>query len=433
MNNLKFSFYPKTVQDLINLYNNGQLNLNPSFQRDSVWRERDRSKLIESILIGYPLPSIFLYKKNEQGNITYEVIDGKQRIESIFMFTGEIPRKRFKAANQSEEGNEKVDWPRLKAKKSQHKITDYNLQVVEVEGDLSSIIDLFVKINSTGKALTGAEKRHAKYYKSELLKKANQIANKYQKYFREANIISSNQMSRMKHIELVCELIIASHTRDVSNKKTVLDKVMSNDSIKGQSLIKATAISQRALNRLNRMFPKLKETRFSQTSDFYSLAVLIQEFECNNLILNDRKRNQLAWEMLKAFSTGVDKVREAQKRIEGTEPEQQLYRDYLITVRENTDEINQRRKRQQILRDLLEPIFQVKDSDRFFTKEQRRILWNTTENPKCETCHKKLTWNNFTIDHIDPHSKGGRTRLDNAALMCREHNSAKGNRSSKEA
>ena len=39
-----------------------------------------------------------------------------------------------------------------------------------------------------------------------------------------------------------------------------------------------------------------------------------------------------------------------------------------------------------------------------------------------------LTWDNFTADHIDPHSKGGQTKLGSAALMCREHNSAKGNR-----
>ncbi|MBC7816953.1 MAG: HNH endonuclease, partial [Planctomycetaceae bacterium] len=40
----------------------------------------------------------------------------------------------------------------------------------------------------------------------------------------------------------------------------------------------------------------------------------------------------------------------------------------------------------------------------------------------------KLSWDDFTIDHIKPHSKGGASRLENAALMCRHHNSAKGNR-----
>jgi 5-methylcytosine-specific restriction endonuclease McrA len=112
---------------------------------------------------------------------------------------------------------------------------------------------------------------------------------------------------------------------------------------------------------------------------------------------------------------------------------QELFREYLLTVREGTDEINHRRKREQILRRLLETLFERKDSARLFSAEQRRILWNTTEARKCITCKKSLTWEDFTIDHINPHSKGGRTALDNAALMCRKHNSAKGNRVGKRA
>lgn len=64
------------------------MNLEPGFQRQSVWSTRDREKLIDSILRNYPLPAIFLYRNNKDGEIIYEVIDGKQRLESIFMFMG---------------------------------------------------------------------------------------------------------------------------------------------------------------------------------------------------------------------------------------------------------------------------------------------------------------------------------------------------------
>lgn len=69
--------------DLLNLYRGDNLNLNPGFQRQSVWSERDRAKLIESILRNYPLPAIFLYKRQQDGHVIYDVIDGKQRLESI--------------------------------------------------------------------------------------------------------------------------------------------------------------------------------------------------------------------------------------------------------------------------------------------------------------------------------------------------------------
>jgi 5-methylcytosine-specific restriction endonuclease McrA len=107
-----------------------------------------------------------------------------------------------------------------------------------------------------------------------------------------------------------------------------------------------------------------------------------------------------------------------------------LFREYLLTVLRGTDEISQRRKREEILRGLLESLFKKKDSERTFSQEQRRILWNTAAERKCSFpgCKKRLTWSDFTLDHIDPYSKGGRTELKNAALMHSACNAAKGNR-----
>ena len=82
---LRHDMYQKTVQDIVNLYENGHLNLSPGFQRDSVWTERDRAKLVDSIMRNYPIPAIFLYRRSSDGEIIYDVIDGKQRIESILM------------------------------------------------------------------------------------------------------------------------------------------------------------------------------------------------------------------------------------------------------------------------------------------------------------------------------------------------------------
>lgn len=78
-----------TIQQFVNHFENGQLNLEPGFQRNSVWSHSDRAALIDSIFSNYPIPSIFLYKRQDtNGGLTYDVIDGKQRLESIFMFMG---------------------------------------------------------------------------------------------------------------------------------------------------------------------------------------------------------------------------------------------------------------------------------------------------------------------------------------------------------
>ena len=421
----------KSILDLGNLYDDNHLNLEPGFQRQSVWSERDRAKLIDSMLRNYPLPAIFLYKREEEGHLVFDVIDGKQRLESIFMFTGAM-RGRFATRAQlpTSDSVERIDWGLLKRRNLQYLITGYEIPVIEVDGELGDIINVFIRINSTGKALTQQEKRHAQYYNSPFLKEAARVANRYENYFRDNGVFSAGQLSRMKHVELVCELMLSLVQGDVLNKKTALDRVMATAAFDGRQLRKACRMATTALNRVKRMFPLFKTTRLRQVTDFYTLAVLIGKFEQEGLILTDRRRNRLAWDLMQAFTTRVDEVRELQRMAKGARPDQELYRDYLLTVSQMTDDVNQRRKREQIVTNILRSLFARKDAQRGFTAEQRRIMWNASATRVCThpRCVTKLTWDDFTIDHINPYSKGGRSQLDNAALMCRKHNAAKGNR-----
>ncbi len=430
MSGLRHDAYQKTVQDLVNLYEDRHLNLSPGFQRDSVWTERDRAKLVDSIVRNYPLPSIFLYRREEHGEIIYDVIDGKQRIESIFMFMGLIRGKRFEARVQLPGDDEKewVDWNRLKNLQKQHLITGYSLRIIQVDGDLADVIDLFVRINSTGKALTTAEKRHAKYYNSPFLREASKLAAKHEGYLRKNKILTAGQITRMRHVELMCELMISIHQGDVINKKAALDRVMESSSFTPVQTRKAKEKTMTALRRVRRMFPLLHQTRFQKVSDFYSLVVLLAKFESERLILTDRRRNQFASELLMAFSTGVDLAREKLKRARSLRPGLESYRDYLLTVVGATDDVIQRRNREQILRGLLQSLFERKDEQRLFSVEQRRILWSSVAERKCSECGRPLSWDDLSIDHIKPFSKGGSTRLTNAALMHRRCNAKKGSR-----
>src|SRR5947207_3903084 len=207
MKELIYKPQTKTVLDLVNLYQSARLNLNPEFQRNSVWLSKDRKKLIESILRGYPLPAIFLYHRNNNGKVIHDVIDGKQRLETIFMFIGVLRGKefkRFKIKTQLKDSSEflEIDWNYLKRKGKQSMIEMYELSMIEVDGDIADIIKIFVGINSTGKPLTSAEKQHAQYFKeSPFLKVAANIAEKHKDYFITTGVLSTGQISRMKHIE----------------------------------------------------------------------------------------------------------------------------------------------------------------------------------------------------------------------------------------
>ena len=78
-----------TTQDIswfLDLAANGQLELDPPYQRRSVWSAKDRRYFLDTIFRGYPSPAIFLHKQVTQGKTSYAVVDGKQRLETILSF-----------------------------------------------------------------------------------------------------------------------------------------------------------------------------------------------------------------------------------------------------------------------------------------------------------------------------------------------------------
>lgn len=79
--------YPMSIGELVNLYKDYDLEIYPEFQRIYRWTDEQKSKLIESILLGIPLPSIFVSQR-EDG--VWDVVDGLQRISTIFSFLGEL-------------------------------------------------------------------------------------------------------------------------------------------------------------------------------------------------------------------------------------------------------------------------------------------------------------------------------------------------------
>ena len=101
----------KTVNELSLLFRNRQINLDPGFQRNSVWSQVDRRRLIRSITAGYPLPSIFLYRQESRGRTIYNVLDGKQRLETIYMFTGlgRFRRQRFHVKLDFDDDRKELD------------------------------------------------------------------------------------------------------------------------------------------------------------------------------------------------------------------------------------------------------------------------------------------------------------------------------------
>lgn len=429
---LQTSFSERTIDELKLWFRNNRINLEPGFQRRSVWTTSDRRRLIQSIVSKYPVPSIFLYRRNHRGRIIYDVIDGKQRLETIFMFTGQgrFKKEAFDVRLDLEEAGEWHDWHTLRRDYPRlgHDFEAYKIQTVEVTGRFTDIVDLFVRINSTGKPLTSGEKRHAKFYDSHFLKEAERLVVRHQVYLLNQKVLSNAQIDRMKGTELFSELLMSIEQGGIINKKTALDKAIGNESVNGNTLARVSREFTATLNTLKKILPEIRQTRFHNVADFYSLFMLIWEMREQKFVLANRKRNRIAERLLRRLSTGVDELRELIRNVRPVKQSQRLFGDYLLTVQGDTDSAANRRRRADILRGLLFPLFHRKDEKRTFTPEQRRILWNSEEKQFCRKCRKQLSWDDYTVDHILAHSRGGRTALKNAQMMCGRCNSSKGAR-----
>lgn len=77
--------YDMSIGELINLYREDELQINPAYQRLFRWDSTRKARLIESILLGLPLPPIFVYQRDDG---IWELIDGLQRVSTMLEFVG---------------------------------------------------------------------------------------------------------------------------------------------------------------------------------------------------------------------------------------------------------------------------------------------------------------------------------------------------------
>lgn len=152
---------PQDVSWFLDLNQKRQLDLDPPYQRRSVWSLKDKRFFIDTILNGYPAPPIFLHKSlDDHGRATYHVVDGKQRLETIIDFAN----NKIRIPDDFVDINlQKKRWDDL-TRETKEKFWNYVL-IVEMLPTINeaAIRDTFERINRNSRKLERQEIRHAKY------------------------------------------------------------------------------------------------------------------------------------------------------------------------------------------------------------------------------------------------------------------------------
>ena len=137
----------------------------PDFQRKFVWSTTQASRFIESLLLGLPVPGIFLFKEPDTRKLM--VVDGQQRLQTLVFFSdGDIDGKEFRLVGVSSEFQGKTfkslsETDRINFNDSIIHATIFQQDVPS--NDKSSIYEIFERLNTGGTALHPQEIRSSIY------------------------------------------------------------------------------------------------------------------------------------------------------------------------------------------------------------------------------------------------------------------------------
>ncbi|PKX60345.1 DUF262 domain-containing protein [Lactiplantibacillus plantarum] len=176
----------------------------PTYQRNKVWNQHDKERFIESLLLNYPIPLIFL---SEQENGKLEIVDGVQRITTLVsFFQQEFSLKKLdKLTALNNFGF--LDLPIAQ----QRKLKDKSLRVIVLSDktELETRIDLFNRLNTSAKRATDSEIRSGTLSKNEFQILIEELAQS--DLFQKTVHLSDIKTNRKEDIELVSRFFAYSN------------------------------------------------------------------------------------------------------------------------------------------------------------------------------------------------------------------------------
>jgi hypothetical protein len=163
--------YPMSIGELMSLYRDGELDIHPEFQRFFRWSNVQKSKFIESILLGIPIPSIFVSQRDDG---VWDVVDGVQRLSTVFEFVGILRDVNGTMLPPSSlVGTEYLPdlkgmcWEGRETEKSlpeslriDFKRQRLDIKIIKRQSDEAAKYDLFERLNTLGSHLSPQEVRN---------------------------------------------------------------------------------------------------------------------------------------------------------------------------------------------------------------------------------------------------------------------------------
>ncbi|MFI8531267.1 DUF262 domain-containing protein [Streptomyces aquilus] len=268
----------QTVAWFRDLWTRELLDLEPPYQRRSVWNQSYKDYFIETIMLQYPAPAIFIHEAMSPDGIgSYAVVDGKQRLSTIFEFTSNlfpvsdkssIKRARGLYFNQLSEGERKTFW-------------SYQFAVEYLPTtDENTLTNIFDRINRNVARLTPQELRHARF-SGEFAKTCEELAEALPVILsQDFPRFASASRRQMKDVEFVTHLLLLTEEGIKTHSQDDLDKAYGareDDWPEQQRVDLEFREVTRIMSSLNTDLLNGNGKRLRNQADFYSLYGSILE------------------------------------------------------------------------------------------------------------------------------------------------------------
>jgi hypothetical protein len=317
----------------VDLDSAGRLDLDPPYQRRSIWNLAFRQFFIDSLIRNYPTQAIFVeVRVNPDGPTRYSVLDGKQRLTSLFMFL----RDEFSTPDSLQDLNLSDVYysdldPAIRRTILSYKFTVENIQ----EAAPAELNQVFDRLNRNVARLNKQELRHARYGGA-FITKMERLAE--DDFWSDIGVITLARRRRMLDVEYISEFYVVA-LNGIQDGKDYLDEVYAryDDEIPMERRADRIFKSARDILGLLNEETRLDGTRFSNVADFYSLWSAI----CQIVRRGDGINITSSAGHLIAFQTEIDAQETTRSQI------------YLLAARQGSNKKPNRELRANILLEVL--------------------------------------------------------------------------------
>jgi hypothetical protein len=406
-----------SIREFLTMKNDGELVLQPLYQRNFVATDLIASKLIESILLDVPIPVVYLAEEQDG---SYSVIDGQQRLTSFLCFLeGKFPDTRpFKLSGIKvlPELNRKLFTELDNELQKKIRSTTIHSIIIKKESNPDIKFEIFERLNTGSTKLNEDEIRNTVFRGSyiELLSELSEnpvFHGLVKKDNFKKRMIYRGMILRFFALSEKSYINYKSSMKQFSNKELRENKDLSPNKVKEYK-----ARFEHCLDLVKVVFGDMAFRRYMPGNDGESgkwgetqINMALYDIQMVGFV-NYSKNDVLA---------KADLIREGLLDLMITN---QQFKEQLIWQTSDTDVL---KKRFRTYMDMLESIIgDPKYSQRTFPFSVKEELFKN--NPYCAISKQKiLAIEDSEVDHIVPYSKGGKTEISNAQLVLRYFNRAK--------